>query len=236
MAHPAPQLTPLKASAPTGALSYLNGCCISFLMDDLQSKILDAALPAVAFDGWTLGTLEAAAKSVGLTPFDVKRAFPGGVVEAINLFAERANEQMLAALPADYATLKIRERIAVAVMTRLRQQLPHREAVRRSIAVYAMPWNAFEGMKQNYALVDAIWRAAGDTSTDYNFYTKRLILGKVYATTLSVWLDDQTPNLAETEAFLRRRIENVMQFEKFKAKTKEQFGKLEEWLPAALRR
>ena len=205
-------------------------------MDDLQTRILDAALPAIAFDGWTIGTLETAAISIGLTPFDVKRAFPGGVVDAVNGFVERANKQMLAALPADYATLKIRERIAVAVMTRLRQQLPHREAMRRALAIYAMPWNAFEGMKQNYALVDAIWRAAGDTSTDYNFYTKRIILGKVYATTLSVWLDDQTPDLVETEAFLRRRIENVMQFEKFKAQAKEKVRKFEEWLPASLRR
>lgn len=205
-------------------------------MDDLQTKILDAALPAVAFDGWTMGTLEMAAKSVGLTAFDVKRAFPGGVVDAVNGFAERATEQMLAALPANFTSLKIRERIAVAVMTRLRQQLPHREAVRRALAVYAMPWHAFEGMKQNYALVDAIWRAAGDTSTDYNFYTKRMILSKVYASTLVIWLDDASPDLADTEAFLRRRIENVMQFEKFKAKAKEGLGKFEQWLPGSLRR
>lgn len=205
-------------------------------MDDLQTKILDAALPAVAFDGWTMGTLETAAKSVGLTAFDVKRAFPGGVVDAVNGFAERATEQMLAALPANFTSLKIRERIAVAIMTRLRQQLPHREAVRRALAVYAMPWHALEGMKQNYALVDAIWRAAGDTSTDYNFYTKRMILSKVYASTLVIWLDDASPDLADTEAFLRRRIENVMQFEKFKAKAKEGLGKFEQWLPGSLRR
>ncbi len=200
-------------------------------MDDLQTRILDAALPAIAFDGWTLGTLETAATSLGLTPFDVKRAFPGGVVEAVNLFVTRADEAMIAALPADFTTQKIREKIAIAVMTRLGQQLPHREAVRRALAVYAMPWNAGEALQRTYGTVDAIWRAAGDTSTDYNFYTKRLILSKVYASTLTVWLNDQSLDLAETEAFLRRRIENVMQFEKFKAKAKEKFGKLEEWLP-----
>lgn len=205
-------------------------------MDDLQTKILDAALPAIAFDGWTMGTLEAAAKSIGLSEFDAKRAFPGGPVDAVNAFVQRADEQMLAALPADFSTLKIRERIATAVMTRLRQQLPYREAVRRAIAIYAMPWNAFEGLQRSYETVDAIWRAAGDTSTDYNFYTKRMILAKVMSTTTMVWLGDDSDDLAETEAFLRRRIENVMQFEKFKAKAKENFGKLEEWLPAALRR
>ncbi len=205
-------------------------------MDDLQTRILDAALPAIAFDGWTMGALETAATSIGLTPFDVKRAFPGGVLEAVDLFVKRADEQMIAALPADYAKQKIREKIAIAVMVRLRQQLPHREAVRRALAVYAMPWNAAHAMQRTYDTVDAIWRAAGDTSTDYNFYTKRLILSKVYASTMTVWLNDNSADLAETEAFLRRRIENVMQFEKFKAKAKEGLGKFEEWLPASLRR
>lgn len=205
-------------------------------MDDLQALILDAALPATAFDGWTMGVLEDAAKSVGLTAFDVKRAFPGGVVDAVNLFVQRADAQMLAALPADYAKQKIREKIAIAVMTRLRQQLPHREAVRRALAVYAMPWNSAAGIQRSWATADAIWRAAGDTSTDYNHYTKRMILSKVYGATLMVWLNDTTAELTETEAFLRRRIENVMQFEKFKAKAKESLGKLDAWLPASLRR
>lgn len=205
-------------------------------MHDLQTRILDAALPAIAFDGWTIGALETAATSIGLTAFDVKRAFPDGIVQAVDLFVTRADEQMLAALPADYATQKIREKIAIAVMVRLRQQLPHREAVRRALAVYAMPWNNVHALERTYGTVDAIWRAAGDTSTDYNFYTKRLILSKVYTSTMTVWLNDNSADLAETEAFLRRRIENVMQFEKFKAKAKEGFGKFEEWLPASLRR
>jgi ubiquinone biosynthesis protein COQ9 len=200
-------------------------------MDDLQTRILDAALPSIAFDGWTMGTLESAASSIGLTPFDVKRAFPGGVIDAVNLFIEQADAAMLAALPPDFASLKIRERIALAVMTRLRYLQPHREAVRRAVATYAMPWHAVDAMKHTYGTMDAIWRAAGDTSTDYNFYTKRMILAKVYAATLTVWLGDDSPDLVDTEAFLRRRIENVMQFEKFKAKAKTAFGSLDQWIP-----
>lgn len=200
-------------------------------MDDLQTRILDAALPAIAFDGWTIGVLETAAKSVGLSAFDVKRAFPGGVIEAVNLFLARIDAQMEAALPAGLAGMKIRERIATIVMTRLRLQSPHREAVRRALAVYAMPWHMADGMQRSWTTADAIWRAAGDTATDYNYYTKRLILSKVYAATVMVWLEDNSPDLVDTEAFLRRRIENVMQFEKFKAKAKSAFGSLEQWLP-----
>lgn len=207
-------------------------------MDTLKNTLLDAALPAIAFDGWTLGTLENAARHQGYTAFEVKRAFPGGVADAIAHFSHRADTAMLEVLARDYdmPTLKIRERIATAVMVRLRQNIAHREAVRRAIGYYTLPWHSAAGLKALYATVDAMWRAAGDTSTDYNFYTKRLLLSKVYSTTLHVWLDDQSDNLADTEAFLRRRIEDVMQIEKFKANAKTQFGKLEEWLPDFMKR
>jgi ubiquinone biosynthesis protein COQ9 len=198
---------------------------------DNADRILDAALPAIAFDGWTMGTLERAAASAGLSAFDAKRAFPRGAVDAANYFTARATQQMLSALPEGYSQLKVREKIAIAVMTRLRQQLPHREAVRRALALYAMPWHAADALRAQYGIVDAIWRAAGDTSTDYNYYTKRLTLSKVYAATLTVWLNDASDDLADTEAFLRRRIENVMQFEKLKAKTKDALGSLEQWIP-----
>lgn len=202
-------------------------------MSDLPSRILDAALPSIVFDGWTDGTLARATHRIGLTPFDLRRAFPGGAIDAANYFFTRADAQMLETLARDYdlPSLKIRERIATAVMVRLRQQAPHREAIRRALALYAMPWHAASGLTRLYTTVDAIWRAAGDTSTDYNFYTKRLLLSKVYSTTVNVWLSDQSEGLAETEAFLRRRIENVMQIEKFKAKAKDSLGKLEGWLP-----
>lgn len=203
-------------------------------MTDLQKNILDAALPAIVFDGWTMATLERAAESIGLTAFDVKRAFPNGVADAVSLFSTRADERMLEELRAKHqlSTLKIRERIATAVMVRLRQQSPQREAVRRAIGFYAMPWNIAAGTAALYATCDTIWREAGDTSTDYNFYTKRLMLAGVIKSTVSVWLDDTSDNLADTEAFLARRIENVMQIEKAKAKAREAFGALEAWLPS----
>lgn len=201
-------------------------------MNELRDRILDAALVHVPFDGWAAGTLEQAAQSIGLTTFDVKRAFPQGVADVMAYFFARADSQMLTELQAyDLPTLKIRERIAAGVMVRLRACTNEREAVRRALGFYALPWNVAAATQALYATVDAIWRAAGDTSTDYNFYTKRLLLSKVYATTLRVWLDDKTDDLSETEAFLRRRIENVMQIEKLKAKARDGLGKLGAWLP-----
>ena len=206
---------------------------ITVPMTTLQDSILDAALPSIVFDGWTMSALEHAATSIGSTTFDAKRAFPGGPLDAINHFFRRADSEMLETLRRDHTLLKlkIRERIATAVMVRLHSQAPHREAIRRALGLYALPWNMATATKSVYATVDAIWREAGDTSTDYNFYTKRLLLAQVYTSTVSVWLNDRTPDLSETEAFLRRRIENVMQIEKFKAKAKDTLGTFESWLP-----
>ena len=206
-------------------------------MTDTRDKILDAALPAIVFDGWTMTVLETAAKNAGLTAFDVKRVFPGGMMDALGHFSARADAAMVEALRSDYSlsTMKIRERIATAVLVRLRQQTPHREAVRRAMAIYAMPWNKMAELKMIYATVDDMWREAGDTSTNYNFYTKRLLLSKVYITSLRVWLDDTSPNLLNTEAFLRRRIDDVMQIEKLKAKAKNAIRDIESFLPKILR-
>lgn len=198
-------------------------------MSDLQQRVLDASLPHIPFDGWVMETIERGAKEIGLSAEDAHRAFPGGVLDALDFFNAEADRRMLETLSRDYtlSTMKIRERIATCVMVRLRGNLPYREAVRRGLAHYNMPWNAARGLKRLYATVDAMWKAAGDTSTDYNFYTKRLLLSKVYVSTLHVWLDDNSAELSDTEAFLRRRIENVMQIEKAKAKAKEAFGKVE---------
>lgn len=202
-------------------------------MSELQNHILDAALSHVVFDGWAQGTLERAAHQAGFSAFDVKRAFPHGVMDALAYFSARADASMRQTLERDYhlSSMKIRERIATCVMVRLRANADQREAVRRALGVYAMPWNVAAGTRALYATVDVMWRLAGDTSTDYNFYTKRLMLSQVYASTVRVWLEDKTGDLSETEAFLRRRIENVMQIEKFKAKTRDGLSKLSEWLP-----
>jgi ubiquinone biosynthesis protein COQ9 len=115
------------------------------------------------------------------------------------------------------AGLKVRERIRALVWHRLEVMGPAREAVRRGLAILAMPQNVSLGLRISWRTADLMWRLAGDTSTDFNHYTKRVTLGAVYSSTLVVWLDDQSHEWAETSAFLDRRIANVMQFEKWKA-------------------
>jgi ubiquinone biosynthesis protein COQ9 len=113
--------------------------------------------------------------------------------------------------------MKVREKIRALVWHRLEIMTPAREAVRRALAILAMPQNVPLALRVGWRTADLMWRIAGDTSTDFNHYTKRMTLGAVYGSTLLVWLDDQTEDFSETAGFLDRRIDDVMKIEKFKA-------------------
>jgi ubiquinone biosynthesis protein COQ9 len=193
--------------------------------DALKDTILKAALKDAAFDGFTDSVLAKAGKSAGADKATLTRLFPEGALSLIEFFSiamDKAMEEKLAAV--DLAKRKIRERIKIAVLTRLALLAPNKEAARRAAALMTLPMHAGRGAKMMYATVDAMWRAAGDTSTDFNFYTKRGILAGVYGSVLVRWFNDTGDDQSATEAFLDARIENVMQFEKFKAKAKEAFS------------
>ena len=185
----------------------------------LRDRLIWAALAHVPFDGWSRKTLVAAAMSAGLDADAVARAFPGGIKDAIAHFMDLADRTMQADLKGlDFAAMKVRVRVATAVRVRLERWTPHREAVRRALALSAMPRFAVGSLRGWYATVDAIWRAAGDKSTDFNFYTKRGLLAAVYGTTVLFWLDDRSPDCAATWAFLDRRIAEVMQYPQLRAR------------------
>lgn len=193
-------------------------------MHQEQLAILAALLKRAPFEGWTETSLKHAARDVGYDDFMAGRAFPGGVEQCLDFFIEETDKKMLEALAGKPLTsLKIRERIEEAVMTRLAIGMPHREAIRRALSLYWWPGNAGQGMRSVYKTVDAIWRACGDTSTDFNFYTKRLLLAGVYTSTLICWLDDHSPDLSDTRAFLQRRIAEVLSIGRMKEKIRSLF-------------
>ena len=180
-------------------------------MDKTRAKLLEATLPHIAFDGWTEKALLAGVAELGLDRAEALIAFPGGPAELIDYFSAETDRRLLAELEKqDLADMRLRERVALGVRLRLERLAPHREAVRRGLGFLSLPRNAGLGLKCLYRTVDAIWHAAGDTSTDYNFYSKRLLLAGVYSSTLLVWLNDRSEDFAETWAFLDRRIEEVL--------------------------
>lgn len=187
-------------------------------LDEIRESLAGDVAANAAFDGWTTRAVTAAAAARGVDADVAALAFPGGATDMIDAWFESVDAAMLTALPPDrLAAMKIRERITTLVETRLELVAPNREALRRALAILAMPQNLATAARLGWRAADVMWRAAGDTATDYNHYTKRAILGGVYAATVQVFVDDDSEVQADTRAFLARRIEGIMRFEKTKA-------------------
>jgi ubiquinone biosynthesis protein COQ9 len=162
--------------------------------------------------------VRSAAQAEGVHAEVAALAYPGGAMDMIDAWIESVDTAMAAALPAErLAGMKIRERIRSLVQARLDAMAGREESLRRAMAVMAMPQNAARALKLGWRSADAMWRLAGDTATDYNHYTKRAMLAAIYGATLAVFVDDESDDKAETRAFLDRRIDGVMRFEKAKA-------------------
>ena len=192
-----------------------------------RRALLAALLDQVPFDGWTDTAMAAAAEQAGLDAEFPHRAFPRGGVDAIEYFNRVADEDMAAALAEEEIdAMRVRDRIARAVRLRLEQNAGHRDAVRRGLTVLSFPPNGPVGMRILYRTVDAIWRAAGDTATDFNFYTKRGLLAGVYSATVVYWLNDSSEDFSRTWRFLERRIDETMQIPKAAQRLKESLERL----------
>jgi len=188
-------------------------------LDELRLALALQVAEEAVFDGWGDAALRHAAEALG-ADLDVARlAFPDGPMDMIAGWIAAIDVQMEAELSADQlAQMKIRERIRALVQYRLDAVAGQEEALRRALAIMAMPQNVAQSMKLGWHSADLMWRKAGDNSADYNHYTKRTILAGIYAATLAVFVGDNSEGKAETAAFLDRRIEGVMRFEKSKAK------------------
>ena len=190
-------------------------------LEEIRRKLALSLGENAVFDGWTSAAVESAASRQSVEPAQARLAVPKDQAGKIDLYiqgVDRSLEEWFT--PERLDGLKIREKIRAIVWKRLEIMEPAREAVRRGLSILAMPQNVPTGLKMGWRTADVMWRIAGDTSTDYNHYTKRIMLGGVYASTLVIWLDDQTEGWGETGAFLDRRIDDVMRIEKLKAEWK----------------
>lgn len=170
------------------------------------------------FDGWTRAAVDSAAAQLGIDRAQAGLAFAKGAAAMVDSYVLGVDREMERRLPPEtLAAMKIRERIRTLVWTRIQIMAPAREAVRSALSILAMPQNAPAALRIAWRSADGMWRLAGDTSSDFNHYTKRMTLAAVYGSTLLAWLDDASEGFSETAAFLDRRIDNVMEFEKWKA-------------------
>ncbi|MEP7130424.1 MAG: COQ9 family protein [Sphingomicrobium sp.] len=184
----------------------------------LRRRLALAVGENAVFDGWTPKAVDSAAAQLGVYPVQARLAMPKGQAAMVDLYIQEVDRALEAWFtPERSQKMKIREKIRALVWRRLEIMAPAREAVRRGLAILAMPQNVPLALRIGWRSADHMWRLAGDTSTDFNHYTKRMTLGAVYGSTLLAWLDDQTEGWSETAAFLDRRVDDVMRFEKFKA-------------------
>ena len=187
-------------------------------LEQLRRRLALSVGENAVFDGWTRQAVDSAAGQLGIDPVQARLAFPKHQPAMIDCYIQEVDRALEASFTLEQlAGMKIRERIRALVWRRLEIMGPAREAVRRGLAILAMPQNVALALRISWRTSDLMWRLAGDTSTDFNHYTKRMTLGAVYASTLLAWLDDQSETWSDTAAFLDRRIDNVMSFEKWKA-------------------
>jgi ubiquinone biosynthesis protein COQ9 len=188
-------------------------------LDELRLELAPRLAAAAIFDGWSAAALAEAARAAGVEPAVARLAFPGGAMDMIAAWVDSVDARMEQAFDREVlAQMPIRERIRALVWFRLEAVAGLEEALRRAVAIQAMPQNLARTARLAWSSADKMWRLAGDTATDYNHYSKRGILSGIYAATLAVFLDDTSEGKAETRAFLDRRIEGVMRFEKAKAR------------------
>jgi ubiquinone biosynthesis protein COQ9 len=190
----------------------------------MSTRVRDAVLPhalaEIAEHGLSDAALKAAAEKAGVNAAELKAAFPNGAASLAEAFSHWADERMVERVRSDPAE-RMRERVAHAVKTRLDVLAPHKDAARRTAAFLALPQNAPLAASLMMRSVDLMWRAAGDRSSDFSYYTKRALLGGVYGATLIHFLSDSSEGHADTWTFLDSRIDDVMQIEKFRGAARE---------------
>jgi ubiquinone biosynthesis protein COQ9 len=187
-------------------------------LEQLRRRLALAVGENAVFDGWSRQAIDSAAQQLGIDPVQARLAMPKSQAGMIDVYIQEVDRGLAAYFtPERLAALKIREKIRALVWRRLEVMGPAREAVRRALAILAMPQNVLLALRISWRTADRMWRIAGDMSTDFNHYTKRMTLGAVYGSTVLVWLDDASEGWTETAAFLDRRIDDVMKIEKFKA-------------------
>lgn len=190
-------------------------------LDQIRADLLAAALTHVAFDGWSEQTLKAAAQDAKVDPGMADLAFPGGPIDLVSFFWADTDRRLEAAI-ADWSlgNAPLSQRISEALRIYISLLAQNREAVRRAMAMQALPLNAPSALRCMYRSVDTMWRAVGDQSTDFNFYTKRATLAAVVAATVSYWLADETGDMEAVNEFIDRRIGDILRFEKVKARVR----------------
>ena len=191
-----------------------------------RDAAIEATLPHVPFDGWTRRSLRMGLADIGVLPDDAELLFPGGAADMIETFCDWADRQMEEGAAALDPAMRLHQRVRAVIVLRLAQNRPHKEAIRRALALLALPGHARLGAVCLARTIDAIWRAAGERAVDFSWYTKRAILAAVYAATVLYWLRDGGEDDNATLAFLDRRLAGVGRIGSVRRRAESALGRL----------
>jgi ubiquinone biosynthesis protein COQ9 len=190
-------------------------------LDEIRLALAPAIGRNAGFDGWSVAAVHTASDELGIDRDVAALAVKGNAMTLIDAWIDSVDMELAHRLPPEKLNaMKIRERITALLATRMEIMAPDRESLRRAMAIMASPQNLARAAKIGWRSADRMWRLAGDNASDFNHYTKRMTLSAVYGSLLTVFVNDDSENFADSRAFLDRRIDNVMQFEKVKAQAK----------------
>lgn len=186
---------------------------------DIRDRAIRAILPIAGDQGWNWGTIRAGLRAIGEDPALAESHFPAGPAGAVLAWIDLLNREMAEAAAAEGVTeLRVSQRIRRVVELRLIAMGPHKKALRRALSLLALPWNAPHGARATAGAVDAMWHAAGDSSADFSWYTRRATLAAIYASTIAWWLRDEDPSIFGAMEFLDRRLADLKRLSALKPK------------------
>lgn len=192
------------------------------MQEDYRDLILEKALQLVPTKGWSNSILMKSAQEIGLHSQVAKVMFPRGIIEIIDYYLQSIDKTMLTEIKKlPLSEMRIRDRIKQALLIRIKILINRKKITLKTISFLSLPWHITHAMKFSWRVADLIWKEAGlDSSTDFNYYTKRVLLMKVYESAIMYCLNDKSNDLHDTIDFLERKIENVITVGKFFSKFK----------------
>lgn len=177
--------------------------------ETIRSRWLDALLPRIEAEGWSELAMKQAAEEAGITQGEQALAAPGGISDLREAFFDRAEAETRATVDAaELEEMRVHERVAFAVRAWLDELKAHRAAVRRASAYGFTPFGAGDAAQRCWSVADTVWDAIGDTSEDYNFYTKRALLASAIPSIVIYW--QTAPSDADLDGFIARRLKTAM--------------------------
>lgn len=169
-------------------------------------SFIKSLLEILPFNEWNNKLLAEAEEKCNFAKGYSLILFPNGLLEIVEFLESYLDNTVLENLNKQEAPGKIREKISLAVKTRIKTVPPIIHS--KNAAYFAL--NPFQGTEVAFRSCDVIWHYAGDKSVDHNYYTKRGLLLSVYVSSILFYIQDESENYIDTDKFIETAVENIV--------------------------